>query len=368
MKKVSFYLISFSGGGAEREMIYIANQFAEKGYDVDLIVHRNAGPLRDIVSKNVTVIILDKNYLYDLYFLVKYIKRRHPKFILSTLHVPNWILATAKILAISNVKIFWRIVISVTNAKRDGVSTSSFVYKSMKFVYPILSCVVNKITCVSKGVEEDFVQNFLVNKKKVNVMYNPAYTSDIHELAEEKVEHPWFNSRFNTIVSLGRLSSQKDYETLIRSFKLVTQVDTNARLFILGEGKLRDALQNLIESLGLSEMVDLHGFELNPYKYLSKADVFVLSSIYEGFGNVIVEALALNVPVISTDCPSGPAEILNDGEWGRLVPVCDITALSRAILDTLEEGSKDKMDTLDRAKEFSVERVVEKYINLIDEN
>lgn len=352
--------MSFSGGGAEREMIYLANEFAQKGYSVDLIVHRNSGPLESLVSDAVNKVIIDKSYIHDVLFLASYMKKESPEFVLSTLHIPNWTLSLAKFLSFTKTKISWRIVISLSESRKDG---KGIVPKLLKYCYPIFSRLVDNITCVSKGVAEDLVHNFGVDKGKVNVMYNPAYSEDIHELSKQSVDHPWLTGNHKTIASLGRLSSQKDFSTLISAFQIVSHQMPEARLLILGEGSLRNELQSQIDGLGLSDVIELHGFELNPYKYLSKSDLFVLSSIYEGFGNVIVEALALNVPVVSTDCPSGPAEILDNGEWGELVPVGDQEALAAAILHTLR--SSTEKNTLVRAKDFSVQSVADNYIALM---
>lgn len=360
MKKIGLYLVSFSGGGAEREMIYLANEFSRLGYTVDLIVHRNAGPLKSLVSRAVNMIVIDKTYLHDALFLAKYMRREKPLFMLSTLHVPNWTLSIAKFLSFTKTRISWRIVISLSESKKDG---KGIIYKLLDWCYPLLSTNVNNVTCVSQGVAEDVISNFGVNQKKVNVMYNPAYTTEIHELAEETFTHPWFGHNYKTITSLGRLSTQKDFKTLIDAFQKVNQQVADTRLLILGEGALRNELQSQIDELNLSDVVELHGFELNPYKYLAKSDLFVLSSIYEGFGNVIVEALALNVPVVSTDCPSGPSEILDNGTWGELVPINDPVALSEAILRSLAQ--KQHNDTLTRAQEFSVQKVASHYIALM---
>lgn len=359
--RVALYLVSYSGGGAEREMIYLANEFAERGYIVDLIVHRDAGPLEPLISDAVNKVVIDKTYLHDVFKLSQYMRVNKPLFVLSSLHMPNWTLALSKILSFTKTRIIWRVVNNLSKSRstqRGGINSLLGIF------YPILSSVVDRITCVSNGVAEDLVSNFSVSKSKVEVMYNPAYSEVIHELAKEEVSHKWFNSDFQTVVSLGRLHVQKDYATLITSFKAVAQQNKKARLVIFGDGVLHDELQKLIESHELSHVVELYGFELNPYKYLAKSDLFVLSSIYEGFGNVIVEALALNIPVVSTNCPSGPSEILNGGEWGRLVSVGDKDELASAIISSL--NNTEKSQTLSRAKEFSVSKVASDYINIIN--
>ncbi len=360
MKKIGLYLASFSGGGAEREMIYLANEFSRKGYSVDLILHRKSGPLDSLVSDSVNKIVIDKTYAHNILFLAKYMRTHKPLFVLSTLHVPNWTLALGKFFSFTETKISWRIVISLSESKKDG---KGVIPKLLSWCYPILSKNVNNITCVSKGVAEDLVSNFRVDNEKVNVMYNPAYNKNIHTLAKDNIEHVWFSGQYKTIVSLGRLSTQKDFKTLINAFYSVNKKLPKTRLLILGEGALRNELQAQIEELKLCEVVELHGFELNPYKYLAKSDMFVLSSIYEGFGNVIVEALALNVPVVSTDCPSGPSEILSGGEWGDLVPISNVCALSDAMIERL--GKVHKINGLVRAKQFSVESVANHYIAMM---
>ena len=164
------------------------------------------------------------------------------------------------------------------------------------------------------------------------------------------------------ILGVGRLTQAKDFPTLIRAFALVRKKRA-ARLMILGEGEERPKLEALVRELGLEREVTLPGFVDNPYKYMKRAAVFVLSSKWEGFGNVLVEAMALGTPVVSTDCPSGPAEILENGRWGRLVPVGDVYALAEAIIETLDE--EHHPDVANRAKDFAVELAVEKYINVL---
>jgi len=358
-KRIGLYLTSFSGGGAEREMIYLANEFANRGFGVDLFIHRNNGPLKSLVDNNVNQIIIDKNYLHDIFILAKYMRKSKPLFILSTLHIPNWTLSFAKLISFTTTRISWRVVISLSDSIKDSNSKISKLYS---ILYPLFEKNVDKIVCVSSGVAKDLVDNFLMNQNKIEVMYNPAYNSNIHELANQDFKHQWFNSDYKTVVALGRLATQKDFITLIKSFELVRETITNARLVIFGDGALKNDLEALIKKLSLENTVELFGFELNPYKYLAKADLFVLSSKFEGFGNVIVEALALNIPVVSTDCPSGPAEILENGEWGKLVPVGDSEAMANAIIETL--NTSQKIETLERAKEFSVEKVADNYIEM----
>lgn len=359
--RVAFYLVSFSGGGAEREMIYLANAFAIRGYVVDLIVHRHSGPLEALVDPRVNKVIIDKTYLHDVLFLINYMRQKKPVYVMSALHVPNWALAISKAMSFTNTRVSWRVVTNLTYANKyigDGIT------KMNRYAYPLLSRFVDSVICVSKGVADDVVNNYNIPSEKVKVMYNPAYNDEIHEQANCSASHPWLNGKYQTVVAMGRLSIAKGFDDLITSFKKVHVENDKARLIIFGEGELRESLEQLIDKLGLSESVELYGFEINPYKYLSKANLFVSSSVYEGFGNVIVEALALNIPVVSTNCPSGPSEILDNGTWGRLVSVGDTEALSTAILESL--SNPHGRDTNVRAKVFTVDQVVCDYIKIIN--
>jgi glycosyltransferase involved in cell wall biosynthesis len=196
------------------------------------------------------------------------------------------------------------------------------------------------------------------------VIYNPVVTPELLALASEPVDHPWLSdSDMPVVLSAGRLTPQKDHATLLRAFALVRQA-TPARLLILGEGGERRNLEALIDELGIRCDVQLPGFALNPFAYMSRARLFVLSSRWEGFANVLVEALACGVPVVSTDCPSGPAEILQDGAIGRLVAVADAPALAAAMLQTLR-CPPDPDVLRRRAGEFSRDRAVERYLGVM---
>jgi glycosyltransferase involved in cell wall biosynthesis len=361
-KKIGIYLSSFSGGGAEREMIYLANEFSNRGYYVDLIIHRDAGPLSSLVDSKVHQIMINKTYLHDIFVLSSYMRKQKPSFIVSSMDMPNWFLVLAKLFSLTKTRISWRIVTHLSASKDNSKSKFPTLYK---ITYPVLSKMVNSVVCISNGCKQDFIENYFFGEKsKVSVIYNPAYIATIHDQIEESFTHQFYKKDLKVIISLGRLGIAKNFETLINAFHLAYKEDDSLRLIILGEGSLKSKLQNIINDLKLNQVISLHGFEINPYKYLAKADLFVLSSIYEGFGNVIVEALALNVPVVSTDCPSGPAEILENGKWGKLVPVGDSASMATAMIETLKKSPKQ--ETLLRAKEFNIQSVVENYIKLME--
>jgi glycosyltransferase involved in cell wall biosynthesis len=235
------------------------------------------------------------------------------------------------------------------------------VKQLVKRFYPLADAVV----ACSKGVAEDLVQNMKVPRERVHVIYNPT-DPEIEAKAQEPFEHPWFkNSKIPVILCVARLAPEKDLPTLIRAFSVVRK-ERPAKLAILGEGSERAKLEALVKELGLEGDVWMPGFVDNPFKFMKRATVFALSSKFEGFGMVIAEALAVGTPVVSTDCPSGPAEILGGGKWGKLVPVGDHEKLAEAILETIE-NPPDREKLKERGRDFSLDRIGQQYLQLITE-
>jgi glycosyltransferase involved in cell wall biosynthesis len=235
------------------------------------------------------------------------------------------------------------------------------VKQLVKRLYPLADAVV----ACSKGVAEDLVQNMKVPRERVHVIYNPT-DPEIEAKAQEPVDHPWFkNSKIPVILCVARLAPEKDLPTLIRAFSIVRK-ERPAKLVILGEGSERAKLEALVKELGLDGDVWMPGFVDNPFKFMKRATVFALSSRFEGFGMVIAEALAVGTPVVSTDCPSGPAEILGEGKWGKLVPVGDHEKLAEAILETIE-NPPDREKLKERGRDFSLDRIGQQYLQLITE-
>lgn len=360
-EKVALFLPSLRGGGAERVMVNLARGFSEKGLEVDLVLAKAEGPYLSEVPAGVRVIDLHSSrVLASLPGLVRYLRRERPQAILSTLDHANIVALWARKLA----RVPNRLVVRVaTNLSQSASNTSSARGRLMprlihKF-YPWADAVV----AISQGVADDLVKTARLSRERIQVIYNPVVTPEILEKAEEPLNHPWFApGEPPVILSVGRLTKQKDYPTLIRAFALVRQ-ERPARLVILGEGEERPKLEALIQELGLEEDVSLPGFVDNPYAYMARSAVFVLSSAWEGFGNVLVEAMAVGTPVVSTDCPSGPAEILEGGKWGKLVPVGDVEKIAKAIIDTLEDLYRP--DVAKRAQDFGIEKPVQNYLKVL---
>lgn len=218
------------------------------------------------------------------------------------------------------------------------------------------------IIASSMGVADDLINNYYAPARKVVVIYNGIDLAHVRRSAHSSIPYqkdcPW-------IVTAARLHEQKDLPTLLRAFKQVRAVKI-IKLFIVGDGPLKDSVTRWAIEVGIERDVEMTGFQKNPFPYIARADVFVLSSLYEGFGNVIVEAMALGVPVVATDCPSGPGEIIRDGENGFLVTVGDHDAMAARCLELLDHDDLAKRIAQrgqERSEDFSVETMVRGFSN-----
>ena len=218
------------------------------------------------------------------------------------------------------------------------------------------------VVAVSRGVAESLSTSVGVPAEKLTAIYNPTFTPDIARRAAAEPDHPWFrDDGAPVILGAGRLAPQKDFPTLIEAFRRVSEKRT-CRLVILGEGRLRTQLAGYVRSLGLENSVSLPGWVENPYAFMSRAALFVLSSRHEGFPGVLIEALACGCPAVSTDCPAGPSEILE--ELGLLAPVGDPEALSQIILRALDRP-RDRAKLCAVAARFNMARAMDEYEELI---
>jgi glycosyltransferase involved in cell wall biosynthesis len=289
---------------------------------------------------------------------VPVLRRERPDTLLALLHA-NVISLWARRLAGTRT----RVVISEHNTFSVSTEQSPYVYRA---VVPLLTKAfypwADLITAVSKGVADDLAVMTGVPKGQIQVIYNPVITQDLKRKAMERLDHPWFQpDQPPVVLAAGRLDPQKDFPTLIRAFRRVRESNP-ARLMILGEGAERPALQTLIRKHELGGHVALPGFVANPYAYMARASVFVLSSRWEGLPTVLIEAMCCGAQVVSTDCPSGPAEILANGQYGRLVPMGDSDALAAAITASLREPRQPYPESW---RPFELETVVDQYASAL---
>lgn len=364
---IAFVIDSLNFGGVERVFGTIASGLLDRGYSVSFFVLMSGDEtfgLPDGVKLHRYGLKKFKYFWQSLpvIFRLAIDLRKEPyKAIISGKILPNFFALLACMLC------FRRELLILSEHSSPGLAISAYQPKSFlkeaifSLIYRFYS-LAHKIVAVSNGVRDELITKFGISSSTVFSIYNPVDIEDIQTKAKEQLNHPWFESKgIPVILAAGRLEPQKNFPLLLDAFVLVRQKKP-CRLMILGEGKQRQDLEQKIEELGLQQDVLLHGFEKNPFAYMSKASLFVMSSDYEGLPTVLIEAMVCGCPIVSTDCPSGPAEILENGIYGTLVPVGDAQALAEAILTNLKSPNKDVRE---RAEFFSVERAVNQYLDLI---
>jgi glycosyltransferase involved in cell wall biosynthesis len=356
---ITVFLESLGGGGAEQAMVTLMNAFVDKGYTVDLVLCKSGGTLQRQLSDSVKVINLHaKNLYFCLPRLMVFLKSRKPRVMLTTLDLASIIALIARRMTSVQTRIIIRVANTVSVQKRNWIKK--------KIEYILLSCIypwADKIIAVSQSVADDLVKYINLQPEHVDYIYNPVITPRMMTMANEPLAHPWFKpGQPPVILGVGRLTRQKNFDKLLLALAQIREV-RSSRLLILGEGEQRENLQSWTSRLKLTDEVSMPGFVDNPFPYMKNAAVFVLSSSWEGLPAVLIQALACGCPVVSTDCPSGPNEILDQGRYGRLVPVGDATALAQAILDTLSNPLL-KPDNIWLEK-FSLAQVVDQYLNIL---
>jgi glycosyltransferase involved in cell wall biosynthesis len=360
-KVITLFLPSLEGGGAERVMLNLAIALSQEGQTVDLVLANATGPYLSQVPAALNLVDLKRNgTLASLPALVRYLRKTRPRAIISALDHANLVAIWAKYLALVPTK-----VVVTVHCNLSQLMTFSDETKGQ--LIPILMRLffrfADNIVSVSEGVKQDLIKTLRLPETKITTIYNPVISQDMIERARETIAHSWLqDNQCPVIVGVGRLNEQKDFATLIYAFAELIKI-RDARLMILGEGEQRQALETLIESLGLHERVELPGFINNPYAYLSRASLFVLSSKWEGLPTVLIEAMALGTPVLSTDCESGPREILHDGLLGELVPMSRPDLLASAMLTTLE--APKPVDKTAIAQLYSFHTAAYHYLQLV---
>jgi glycosyltransferase involved in cell wall biosynthesis len=360
-KKIAVFIPDLSGGGAEKVMLLLAGGMAERGYAVDLVLIQKKGQYLSQISSKINVIELGSSRaIFSIFALTEYLRQTKPACLLSAMPHLNIIAILAGKLAGNKSKIFISEHSLPSLIKTSGGFYNFIIFNLLRVVYPF----AYKICAVSKGVAEDLSLHVKVKTAMIEVIYNPVIFPELAEMAKQPVAHKWLNKRkMPVILAVGRLHPIKDYKTLIKAFA-ITLKTLDARLIILGQGAEKEALTSLAEQLGITDKIDLHGFVQNPYAYMQKADVFVLSSKIEGLGNSLIEAMACGCAVISTNCPSGPSEILEGGGIAPMVAVGDEIAMAYAIINTLQTPP-DKINLQNRAGYFTLNRAVNKYLQIM---
>ena len=396
-EKIAVLLPSLEGGGAERSMLNLATGFLAKGREVDIVLCQAKGAFLDEIPAGATMIeleatgglrarwIIARSNLQDFFIrlrpvllakktapevarirsLQRYIVASQPDVILSALPYANLSAIWAKELSGSRVPVIVseRIALSSYCAAPSNSRKWRWRYlpELVRRTYP----KANRVVAVSDHVADELITTIGLHQDSVITVHNPVVDDNLRTRAQQPLEHPWFaQDEPPVILAAGRFTEQKDFATLIRAFAAV-RADREARLVILGEGRLRDDLEQLVCTLGIQADVYMPGFVENPFQYMARASVLVLSSAYEGLPGVLIQALACGCPVVSTDCPGGSSEILEDGKYGALVSIGKAGEMAKAVLAELDDPTPREV-LLRRAEDFSVERAVNSYLALLD--
>jgi glycosyltransferase involved in cell wall biosynthesis len=358
---IALLIPSMAGGGAEKIFLWLANSLVRSGFEADLILFRREGPLLGGLDSRVRVVDLGVPLgLLGVFPLALYLRRERPQVLLSALEGPNLVANLAKILGFVRT----RVITSHHNMEdmtlAEYGSLKGLVYR---FLYAPMIRRADALVAVSKGVKDQcLVKAFRVPEGKISVIYNPIILEPAFK-EKTSMREDWYDEDWGPyILNVGRLELQKDQAMLLRAFERVRKIRP-VKLLILGEGHERSNLERMVEQAGLKAHVKMPGFVPDPSRFMAKAALFVLSSRSEGFSLALLEAMFRGVPIVSTDCLSGPAELLEDGKWGRLVPVGDEEALAQAMLEALEDAVAP--DYSEHIRQFESGLVFEKYLELM---
>ena len=346
-----------SWGGIERKMLVLCREFLAQGIQVEVILARGGKvPYPEQFPNEVNVVDLKSGSKLDTIIkLGKHLRRAKPD-----------VLLTAKDHAVKAAVLASRLSRTYIPVFHKATNTLSVTLRRplKRYFSRLLYSWTNKIIANSSGVKDDLVTNFRMNPDDIVVIFNPVLTTDIPQRIDKEPEHIWLAKKdVPVILGVGRLTTSKDFITLVEAFGQVRKYRL-CRLMILGEGPERTHIESKAKELGLQDDVALPGYIEDPLPWMSHSNVFVLSSRYEGLSNVLIEAIAAGSPVISTNCPSGSAEILQNGRLGPLVPVGDAKAMADAIDSVLSNPPAPKLlrEGLDR---FRSDLVAKQYLQVM---
>lgn len=346
----------------ERMLLNLVNAFAARGLKVQLVLIRTTSRHLEEVHPAVEIIKLGSRHTAtSLLPLMRYLRTYRPVHMLVAKDRAGRLAVLARLFSRVKTRIVLRLGTNLSAALAHRTGIQFWLRRlPMRLLYPR----IDRIIAVSEGVRRDILDVSGIQPERISVVRNPVLTPRLHELAQHPVPHPWLaEPDIPVILGAGRLTLQKDFPTLIRAFARL-RTERRCRLIILGDGRQKEKLNSLAQELGISNDIDLPGFTDNPYAYMANVALFVLSSRWEGSPNVLTEAMTLGTPVVSTDCPSGPDEILHGGRIAPLVPVGDWQSLAAAMAQVLNHPPAS--DSLRRAvREYEVETSTDNYLSIL---
>ncbi len=361
--RIAIFMQDQAGGGAERSMVNVMQGMVTQGVAVDLVTVRLKGPYVTDIPPQVRIIDLGcKRVSRSLMPLAGYLRKEKPDAMLSALTHVNVAAVLARILSRTSV----RLVVSERSVPSLWYSHGkhNLLVRCSHHLRPWAYRKADGIITISAGVTEDLSQLTGIDRNRMTTIYNPVVTPQLIPRSMERVDHSWFiPGQPPVILGVGRMEKVKNFPMLIQAFARVRKIRP-AKLVILGQGQVRPELEALVRQLGLVDDVLMPGFVSNPYAWMRQSALFVLSSDYEGLGNVLIEAMACGTPVIATRCPGGPPEILNHGQYGPLVPPGDAQALAHAMNAMLDHPT-DARTLVQRANDFAVEPIARQYLQAL---
>jgi len=347
----------------ERQLVNLCCGLVELGQPLDLVLVKDRSPALADLPEAVRIVRLGTRHtLTSVLALARYLRREKPRVLLAAKDRAARTAVLSRRLSGHNIPLVVRLGTTLSAALSGKPAWRRRLwYFLMRRFYPHMDAIVG----VSKGVAEDVRQITNLPSERFHVIPNPVITRTVLEKAEQPITHRWMRQDVPLVLGIGRLTRQKDFPTLLRAFAEVRK-RRELRLVILGEGGDRASLIGLARELGIEEDLDLPGFSSNPYAWLRKVRLFVLSSAWEGSPNALTEALAMGTQVVATDCPSGPREILDGGRIAPLVPVGDAAALAAAMEQVLA-APVDPETLRAAAKAYTVENSSRRYLALLEE-
>jgi glycosyltransferase involved in cell wall biosynthesis len=361
-RPLAFFLPTLHGGGAQRVMLNLADAVAGRGHEVDLLVSQWEGAYAEQIPDSVNRVDLRApRVLASIPALVRYLRERRPAAVLSAMNHANIVAIWARALARTGTRL------AVSEHNTLSVAHQNELRRRGRLIPRLIGSFypwADEVIAVSQGVADDLAAVVGIPRGSIEVVYNPVVTPGLTVAVSEPLDHAWFAPGAPPVIlAVGRLKPQKDFPMLLAAFARLRE-KRPARLVILGEGPERAALEALVKELDIAADVSLPGYVDNPYPYMARASVFALSSRWEGLPTVLIEALYCGAAVVSTDCPSGPREILRDGKYGRLTPTGDPVAFASS-LEAALEAPRPASSHEDAWSPFTLDTIVDQYVSLM---
>ncbi len=368
--KLAFVLPTLRVGGVEKVFVEIANGLAARGYDVSILTMQLEGELQPCVHKEVRIVDLHARRILSFVFkFAAFLRREKTEVIFTSVYSTGFSSILSRMLCQSDA----RIVVGAHNlfdAKVNQADNWKDRY-TLRFLCKHLFPKADAYAAVSKGVAHNLASSLALDRNKFRVIHNPVVNAQLKQLSRQPCDHPWLKQHrsFRTVVAVSRIVRQKGIDDLIGAFAIVLKNVPDTKLIVVGNGPLLEKMQNMADTAGVSGSVDFVGFDPNPLRFMRRADLFVSSSHWEGFGNTIVEALACGTPVVATDCPFGPREILCDGKFGCLVPAKNTQILAAEIIRLVRMDDTKELRKLGqlRSTEFRAQDAIDKYEELVEQ-